>query len=272
MHEAAFQQARRVRVGLVLAVLCAFYIGIVLVWSWLFRWSKVTALFTATFGIVHPTLLAAAVLAASVSAVALSTGLTVRDFGLRRRDVCVGAYVWLAAYAGLQLVLLLAAVFTGRGIRSGAWFAAPIGYASGTVIAQLFGTAVVEEAVFRGFVFRQVLVRVRGHSTRQSIIAAAIAAVPFALCHIPQRLSTGTAGADLAANLVELWVLGMVATYLYVRSRNLMAVMALHALFNAPAPLFASPLSVRAAYCVVLGVVIATLEIRAYRSSLKGVL
>jgi len=263
MHGAAYTPARRLPVAVMLAVPCAFYVGIFLVWSWLFRWSKVTEVSRATFGIIHPTLLAAAVLAALVFATALPSGLTARDFGLDRRDVRIGVCVWLAGYAGLQLVLLLAALFTGCVVHPGGWFAMPLGYALGAVIAQVFGTAVVEEAVFRGFLFRQVLVRLRVHSTKATIIAAAIAAVPFALCHIPQRLSTGTAGADLAANLVELWVLGMVATYLYVRSRNLMAVMALHALFNAPAPLFASPLSVRAAYCVVLGVVIATLEIRA---------
>lgn len=58
-------------------------------------------------------------------------------------------------------------------------------------------------------------------------------------------------------------MVGLLATYLYVRSRNLMVVVALHALSNDPAPLFASPLPAGAAFGIVLVVMIVMLEVRA---------
>jgi membrane protease YdiL (CAAX protease family) len=114
--------------------------------------------------------------------------------------------------------------------------------------------------------FRQCLVRTsEPRSIRSCAAAAAIAAVPFSLWHIPQRLSLGLDGGDLALNLIAVWIGGIVAAYLYVRSRSLMLVMALHALFNDPAPLFASPLPPQVAPGVIVLLVIAMLELRARR-------
>lgn len=231
----------------------AFVVGICVVWCALFHSPAVAAIARATQGLVHPTLLAACVTAVCVTTTAWAAGLSLSDFGIDKRNVRGGLAAWLAAYGGVQLLLLTAALLGGWGVH----YASLPTVVMGSAIAQLLGNALVEEASFRGLLFRQVLARARGIPT-----AAAIAAIPFALAHIPQRLSTGTTGTDLGMSLFELWLMGLLATYLYLRSANLLVVVALHATFNAQ-PLVASPLNLRGAYCVVLLITVVTLGIRA---------
>lgn len=236
----------------VTAILIAITAAIIVVWYGLFAWRGTNAIVAASHGLVQSTLLASFVSMAFVAGTARMAGLSFADFGISGHDVRGGVATWVVAYAGVQLILLAASLLSGRGIHEGDWFTHPVGSACGSMIAQVVGTSLVEESVFRGFLFRQCLVRMRDpRSLRSLITAAAIAAVPFSLWHIPQRLSLGLDAGDLALNLTFVWLGGIVAAYLYVRTRNLMMVMALHALFNDPAPLFASPVPAQVALGIV---------------------
>lgn len=264
--ELDWKQPSQVPARTVAAIVVAIAVAIIVVWYGLFAWQGTSTIIVASHGLVQPTLLASIVSMAFVAATALAARLSLADFGLSRHDLREGAATWVTAYCGVQLILLASSLVSGRGIHQGSWFARPAGVACGSMIAQLFGTGLFEECAFRGFLFRQCLVRTsEPRSIRSYAAAAAIAAVPFALWHIPQRLSLGLDGGDLALNLIAVWIGGIVAAYLYVRSRSLMLVMALHALFNDPAPLFASPLPPQVASGVIVLVVIVMLELRARR-------
>lgn len=205
---------------------------------------------------------------ACLAVVACVRQLSLSDFGLFKRDVVGGAAVGLAVYCSLQILLMATSVVAGEGIEPSPALMQPVGLALGMMIGQLFGTGLVEESVFRGFLFRQCLMRTRATRPVWSYAtAAAIAAVPFALWHIPQRVSNGIHGSELAFSLTVLWVEGIIAAYLYVRSQNLMVVVALHALVNNPAPLLAAPVHPKLALgCIMLALVL-LLEVRARRKT-----
>jgi membrane protease YdiL (CAAX protease family) len=245
------------------ALFVAYATALFVIWSWLVRWPGAHAVVAATRGVVALTLLLALVIVMMVGSVAIATGLTLADFGIRKESVREAGVVLLGGYCGVQIILLAVALLSGYGVHPGRGLTQPVGAVVGSVIAQVFVLSVIEEATFRGFLFRQCLVR--AHSPRSFCSyasAGAVAAIAFSLSHIPQRLFTGFHGGGLVLELFGLWMIGLLATYLYVRSQNLMLVIAFHALSNQPAPLFASALSAQGAVgCVVL-VIIVVLELR----------
>lgn len=245
------------------ALVVAYAAALFVIWSWLVRWPGAHAIVAATHSVVHLTLLLALVVVVFVGGVAFASRLTLADFGLRKEGLREGSVVLLAGYCGVQVLLLAVALFSGHGVHPGRALTQPLGVVVGSIIAHVFVLSVIEEATFRGFLFRQCLVRTRApRSFRSYASAAALAAIAFSLSHIPQRLFTGLHGSGLALEVCGLWMVGLLATYLYVRSQNLMVVIALHALSNQPAPLFASPLPAQGAVgCIVL-VMIVVFELR----------
>jgi membrane protease YdiL (CAAX protease family) len=140
--------------------------------------------------------------------------------------------------------------------------------AIGLFIAQLFGNTPVEEAVYRGFLFRQLAVRarLRGDGVRGLIAATAIAAVVFSVSHIPLRIHQGNHGLDLIATLVVAALGGALVSFLYVRSGNLMILVVLHTLFNDQAALFISPVPPQWIFCVLAIGAIVWIELSARHS------
>lgn len=258
-----FREPRQLPGVTVAALVIANVAALFVIWSWLVRWPGAHAIVAATHSVVHLTLLAALVVVVFVGGAAVATRLTLADFGLHKDDLREGIVVWLAGYCGVQIVLLAVALFSGHGVHQGRALTQPLGFVVGSLIAHVFVLSVIEEATFRGFLFRQCLVRTRARrSFRSYASAAALAAIAFSLSHVPQRLFSGLHGSGLALELFGLWMVGLLATYLYVRSQNLMVVIALHALSNQPAPLFTSPLPAQGAVgCIVL-VMIVVLELR----------
>jgi membrane protease YdiL (CAAX protease family) len=257
-----FTAPRQVPGLTVAAVVVAYVAALFVIWAWLVRWPVAHAIVEATHSVVDLRLLLALVFVVFVGAVAFASRLTLADFAIRKDGLREGVVVLLAGYCGVQIVLLVVALLSGHGVHQGRGLTQPTGYVVGSIIAHVFALSVIEEAVFRGFLFRQCLVRTRDRSFRSYAIAAALAALAFSLSHIPQRLFVGLHGGSLAIELFGIWMIGLLATYLYVRSKNLMVVIALHALSNQPAPLFASPLPAQGAVgCIVL-VMIVVLELR----------
>jgi uncharacterized protein len=246
---------RPVRVGVLIGAIVASAAALALVWGVLLRSSSLIDLALATHGLVQPTLLTSATEGLLVCGVLVVSGVSLRQLGLRWRDVPRAAALLVVLYAALQLAIVLAVLVSGDRL-------VPTRHdvlsAIGLFVAQLFGNTLVEETVFRGFLFRQLLARarVRGGLGR-SAAATAAAAVIFALYHIPVRIHGGYRGLDLVATLVIVALGGALASYLYLRSGNLLIVVVLHTLFNDQEPLFASPIPPQWILCVlVIGVVI----------------
>lgn len=216
--------------ALVLVGVCVVLaLSVAVVWSVVFPSGYLLPLERATAGLVQPTLVVNAVEGAAVAIVARPT---LRDLGLDR-GLVRGVVVLLVGYIAIQLGLAVAAgeLAQGRALR------APVGLVVGSVVAQVFGAGFVEEIVFRGLLFRQLALRMH------VVLAAALSALVFAVWHIPQRQSLGLAGLDLVGSIAVVWLGGVFAAWLYLRSGSLYVVIALHALFNEGAPLFEAPVS-----------------------------
>ncbi|RMH15083.1 MAG: CPBP family intramembrane metalloprotease [Acidobacteria bacterium] len=218
--------------------------------------SALRRLHRATGGLIEPNVVANLVplLVVVGFGVFLVARLRPADLGLSR----AGLPPALAATAAFWLTLQIAFVLFGGGGVSlhPAWRDPGAGYVVGGVLGQLLGNALAEEAVFRGFLFPQLLLKMRHRLTgRTAFVLAALASqIVFAVLHLPNRLLVKgfELGPSLAADQARLVVHGLVFLALFLASRNLLVAVGVHALWNDPALLVASPGGV-AHYLVVLG-------------------
>ena len=170
-------------------------------------------------------------------------GLSAADLGLRGRDVpaaiCVLVATWLLANAAQ---LIAGWVMQQPFAWNARWLAPPPLRLPGELVGQLFGNALFEELLFRGLLFHQLLLRLRdgGRSRLQSlVIALLVSQAVFALAHVPLLMASGADAAQLPAQLAPLFVLGALLALLYARTGNLLVVVAVHAVSNAPTSLVA---------------------------------
>ena len=107
----------------------------------------------------------------------------------------------------------------------------------------LLGTALAEETIFRGFFFPQLYLKCSGSLRRRFWVAGIAAAILFGLFHVPRHIAFSEMSAiGLSARILIHALGGLLATALYVRTRNLWLVVGLHGLDNAPTRLVASPM------------------------------
>ena len=114
------------------------------------------------------------------------------------------------------------------------------GLLPGALIAQLFGTALLEETVFRAWLWPQLALRMarRWPAHRAWAVALLLSQGAFALLHLPAQIAAGTALPALAGMVSGLFLTGIVLALLYAATRNLFFVVGVHALGNAPTLLF----------------------------------
>jgi membrane protease YdiL (CAAX protease family) len=178
-------------------------------------------------------------------------------FGLGKLRASDVGLVWTRLLAGLvftaglwllvqmtQLALELAA--NGTVTLAPAWSELGIPAVLGTLLGQLFGNALYEDIGYRGFLLPQVLTRLNHRwperATRGLVVALIVTQGLFALRHIPGDILAGISGADLALDLLRVLGLGVLYALLYLRTNNLFLVIGVHALGDAPVPLFMSTL------------------------------
>ena len=132
----------------------------------------------------------------------------------------------------------------GQLSRNGAWGELSATSVLGNLVSQLFGNALQEEIVWRGFVFVQLFLFLKGRRTKRPLLTSLlISQTFFALLHIPFQLITR--GSSLAA--LPFWILatgvaGVIFAVLYIKTQNLFVSVGFHALFNEPTQLFAPPI------------------------------
>jgi uncharacterized protein len=223
------EPVRRMSAPVLVGVCVMLALSIAFTWGILLPSRYLRPIARATGYLVQPTLITNAVTGVAVVIVSWPT---LRDLGLAR-GLVRGLVVLVTGYAAIQVGLAIAA----RELVPGPALTAPAGAIIGSVVAQVVGTALVEESVFRGLLFRQLALRMH------VALAGALAAFLFAVWHIPQRQSLGLSGLDLVGSIAVVWLGGVFAAWLYLRSENLYVVIALHALFNEGAPLVQSPVS-----------------------------
>jgi membrane protease YdiL (CAAX protease family) len=209
-------------------------------------------------------------------------GLRLRDTGWHRTNLLAGVVATVALW-GLVNGIAMAAV--GRDV---AWPEQP---AEGTLVfigklvAQLFGNALWEETIYRGFFLTQLLIlfQKRGLGPRRRIcLAVLLSAVLFAIPHIPNRIYKGEYDGftDVLLDQGKLLLSGAFLAWTYLRTGNLWWLVGLHSLSYVPGILFApSPGGSPKDAVVVIGVVITLLwprtfgrlTSRTYRPATSGV-
>jgi hypothetical protein len=222
----------------------------VLVWHWIKTtsfWAVVAHtdagrwLDRVTLGFVGTTWIASLVMIAGFVALVLaSPGLRLLDIGLTSEGVgaAIGAVLslWLLGNATLYIYGLL-----GEGIDLHPAWADRHGLPLlGHTAAQLFGSAISEELLFRAILFRQIYLRMVPWLRCSAATAFAVTSVYFAVSHIFAIAHQGLPMEDAAVRLAQLIILGASYNALYVRTKNLWLVAGVHGLCNAPLPLLSS--------------------------------
>lgn len=200
----------------------------------------------ATDGIVDGTL-AAGVTLLTIVVVGLVFGvarLRPRDVGLDPRRLWPALGFLIAAWAAIQLLLVLILPLCGQRIALGSqWTADGWRGAVGEWLGQLLGNCPYEEVFFRGFLLPQCgFLAMRWFPTARprTLVAAAILLSQglFALGHVFLNLHLPQGQWLLLAQ----FVFGIVFALVYLRTGSLFLAMALHVLINNPAPLLEDPL------------------------------
>lgn len=187
-----------------------------------------------------------------------------RDVGWRTSALPAAFAATLVAWLAMNASTLAASLATGTLLqRQAGW--AKGGVLPGALIAQLAGTALMEETVFRGWLWPQIALRLsRRLSARTAWIGALLASQGlFALLHVPVRLAGGASMGEVATMVLGLFLVGIVFALLYAATRNLFFVVGLHALGNAPT-LLAEPQG-PAPTLVMLGVAVVIATLWAWR-------
>lgn len=201
---------------------------------------------SATAGLIRPTLLAnLAIFIVVVVVVLMGCGrLRPRDLGFGGAPgfggtlavaVCATLGVWIA----INLAEMLAARKASDLRFDTVWTQRPIG-TIGLWIAVTFGTALLEEVLFRGVLPLQFAIRLErlelGKRTAL-VLAFLIAQLVFALAHLPALLSSGST--PLGRSLWALFFAGCALSLLYRASGNLALCIGIHGLADAPSLLVA---------------------------------
>lgn len=143
----------------------------------------------------------------------------------------------VALWALMQAGTVAVAAMRGDAPQPHAAWALGWGIALGPLLAQCLGTALLEETVFRAWLWPQLSARLGG-GTRGAVVGALASQATFALMHVPIRLYQGASAGELAGMLVGLFVVGLVFVLVYAGTRNLFIAVGVHALGNAPTLLF----------------------------------
>lgn len=104
----------------------------------------------------------------------------------------------------------------------------------GAFVAQIFGNALDEETIFRGFLTVQVMLLLRRFGETTAVIAAVVLVQAFfASIHIPMLLTNGASWSDILETLPVLFLAGVVLAAIYLATGNLFVAVGAHALTDA---------------------------------------
>lgn len=165
---------------------------------------------------------------------------SLRDVGWRARQVLPGLAITVLLWASMQGATLLYALASGTALVPAPRWTQGLGVALGPLLAQLLGTALVEETLFRGYLWPQLVLWLRRGLPPWSAasLGLLLSQVLFALLHVPMLLHRGVAGGALAGALLMMFAVGVVFALVYAMTGNLFVAVGAHAVGNAPTLLF----------------------------------
>lgn len=184
----------------------------------------------------------AALLTVAVAGVIFGLGrLQPADVGIRRDKLREGMIVTVAVWSLMQLIEVVGDIaILGTVTIDPSWIRNGIGSTLAWTAAMFLGAALYEEIAYRGFLFPQLYLRIRGTHRARFWIALVASQVVFAASHIPAHVTLrNLSGTGLWTTVVLQGITGALLLLLYLRTRNLWISIGIHGLANAPTPLVA---------------------------------
>lgn len=263
--------------GWVLVALAAFVVGSALcfVSEW-FPMAGLIRLERASGGWLSVTLLASGTVGLIELALVLGPGRQdLSDIGWQRGKLVPALLATLALWGVMQLSTLLGSLANGVPLQMAKPWQLGWGIALGPLLGQVLGTALMEESIFRGYLWPQLTARCeRWFSQRASLWLGLLASQAFfGLVHIPIRVHGGASPGEVAVMVATLFVFGLIFAAVFAATRNLFLAVGIHALGNAPSLLFVAqgpaPTLVLLSASLVLSLVWRRIGRRGVSSSIK---
>lgn len=151
-----------------------------------------------------------------------------------------GILVFTLVWSISQLIIIAINLFHGQDIKINMiWSKWEPTYIFGFLIAMITGTAFFEEVAFRGYLLPQFFFLIKNkHRTLWAILLCALL---FSIFHIPSLLYiVKLSPPEILTRLLMLLGVGIITCLAYLRTGNIFVLIAIHALNNAPTPLFQS--------------------------------
>jgi uncharacterized protein len=217
----------------VVALECAstpFFQQVVFPHHWL------TPLSHLTHGLVNATLQAnAIVLIVGVGGLILWAGrLRLRDLGLAAPAIgpAVGFTFLLWVCINLLDVGCLLVAHAPLTLHP-TWTSPGVLHTCGDFLAQIFGNALYEEILFRGFLTVQLVLLLRRLGKVPALVLGVVVAqAVFALIHVPLEIRTHHTWAQIWLLLPQLFATGVALAVIYLATNNLLIAVGAHALAN----------------------------------------
>ncbi|MDX2039240.1 MAG: CPBP family intramembrane glutamic endopeptidase [Isosphaeraceae bacterium] len=207
----------------------------------LFRSRTLLGIARGTGGLIDGTLVANALLLALVVGVCLVGigGARLRELGFRPRTLGRGLLAILAAWVGVVLLARGLAALSGAAAAPAMRRVNP-----GMLLGQVFGNVPYEEILFRGVLPAQLALSLpkRGDRPRWGL-GLLVSQVVFALIHVPNRLAfdAWTSISAAVSDLGALFVIGLILSFVALRTRNLFIAMGIHLFLNTAELLIPAP-------------------------------
>ena len=171
-------------------------------------------------------------------------GLRPRDVGLRLSKLTEAVIVVACVWTVMQAAHAVTGWLSHGSIQwDDAWQRFGVTDRLLWLAIMVLGTALMEETVFRGFFFPQLYLKSPGSPRTRFWVAAIAAAILFGLFHLPRHIAFSDMNAiGMSARILAHALGGLLATTMYLRTRNLWIMIGLHGIENAPTKLVESPM------------------------------
>ncbi len=242
-----FESPKAVRPAVLLLCLATHALLKVLFFSTFFQVHLAGNVFAKSQGLISPVLLAAGVewILLVLVVMVLIGNLGLEDIGLNRDHVIPALIVVGVLWMSVQLgAAALVGITDGQLALSAthSWLL-PL-EAAGERLQAVFGSGLIEEVIYRGFLLSQVyFLFLRKSDSPQIALVAAItfSALYFGVNHIPAGLRMGLSPMDLFGYIGHVTLVGVLFATLFVRTGNLLIAAGAHALLNDPMALIHVP-------------------------------
>ncbi len=196
-----------------------------------------------TLGMINVTLIVnLGLIAINGSIIFLRNEIRPKDVGLIKSKILPAIIIIAIIWGLIQLFDLIVMLLQIQTIQvNPSWEINGILPYLGDFASQIFGNALYEEIIFRGFLISQFYILFRNKVKNSKItllLSLFVSQGLFALKHIPIRLLGGVMGVDLILNLLLLLGLGLVFAIIYLRTNNLFITIGIHSLYNVSLSLF----------------------------------